>query len=382
MAKYDFNTSRYARIYDDEPMMRMLIDEYININNFAFWTTQEEVDTMMTPANGRGAASFSQAAISREITPMMDMRAPLGKGKPIDKEGYEFYTGTIPDFISPVMVEQAAEREYKRRLFEQYGSDAAFINDWLNSTQGLMDSANQTLTNMTAQLLSTGAINYQFGRGIKSYVQKAPIPAENRVKAGEKVWTDQGCQIITQMVKIENDFRDRTGFGGPMKWQIPYDLFVNTFMTNAQVIEWVKFTKALVGIVIPDTIASTEEEVITALSKYESLSPIEVVREKQKDYSGMVSGWKDGVVVLRPAGYAGVIKHTEILDVTMSQNYGSTVINKIFAPAGMSGLFTLVNTTLNDGEYKEWHTELVASAVPTLSEFPYHVIVDTKTAND
>lgn len=382
MAKFDFNTCRYAGIFTDEPMMRMLIDDYININNYAFWTTQEEVDTMMTPTNGRGAASFSQAAIHREVTPMMDMRAPLGKGKPIDKEGYDFYTGTIPDFITPVVVETAAEREYKRRLFEQYGTDAKYINDWLNSTQGLVDSANQTMSNMTAQLLSTGAIDYKFGRGIKSYVQKVPIPAENFVKAGEKVWTAADCKILTQMVKIEQDFRNRTGFDGAMKWQIPYDLFINTFMTNAEVKDWVKFTKALVGIVVPDTFASTVEETIAAMSKYESLSAIEVIREKQKDYSGMVSGWKDGVVVLRPVGYAGVIKQTEILDVVMSQNYGSSVIEKVFAQTGMSGLFTVVNTTLNNGEYKEWHTELVASAVPTLSEFPYHVIVDTKTAND
>lgn len=382
MAKYDFNTCRYAQLYSDEPMMRMLINDYININNYSFWTTQVVVDSMMTPTNGNGAASFSQAAIHKEVTPMMDMRAPLAKGKPIDKEGYEFYTGTIPDFITPVMVETAAEREYKRRLFEQLGSDASFIMRWLDDTQGLVDSANQTMSNMTAQLLSTGAIDYKFGRGIKSYVQKAPIPAENRVKAGEKVWTDASCKILTQMAKIEQDFRDRTGYDAPMKWQIPYDLFVKTFMPNAEVIEWVKYTKALVGIVLPETVVPTEEEVIAAMSKYSAISPIEVIREKQMDYTGMVSGWKDGAVVLRPVGYAGVIKHTEILDVTMSQNYGSSVIDKVFAPIGMSGLFTLVNTTLNNGEYKEWHTELVAAAVPALSEFPYHVIVDTKTAND
>lgn len=382
MAKYDFNTSRYVGIFSDENMTRMLVNDYIKPFNFAFWTTQFSVDNMITPTDSQGVAAFSQVAVSREVTPMMDMRAPLGKGKPIDKEGMSVYTGTIPHFISPVWMENALERESRSKLYEMYGSDTMYINSWLDSVQGLVDSANQSMSNMAAQLLSTGKINYQGGRGLKGQVQIVPIPAENYVKAGEKVWTDSSCKILTQMAKIEEDFRDRTGYDGPMKWQIPYDLFVNTFMTNSQVIEWVKYTKALVGIVLPETIVSTEEEVIAAMSKYNSISPIEVVREKQKDYSGMVSGWKDGAVVLRPAGYAGVVKRTDVLDVILSEKYGASTVEKIFAQTGEGGLFTLVNTTLNNGELKEWHTDLMVSAVPALTEFPYHVIVDTKTAND
>lgn len=382
MAKYDFNTSRYAGIFSDENMTRMLVNDYIKPFNFAFWTTQFTVDNMITPTDSKGVAAFSQVAISREVTPMMDMRAPLGKGKPIDKEGMPVYTATIPHFIAPVWTENALERESRSKLYEMYGSDTMYINSWLDAVQGLVDSANQSMSNMAAQLLSTGKINYQGGRGLKGQVQIVPIPAENYVKAGEKVWTDGACKILTQMAKIEEDFRDRTGYDGPMKWQIPYDLFVNTFMTNSQVIEWVKYTKALVGIVLPETIVSTEEEVIAAMSKYNSISPIEVVREKQMDYSGMVSGWKDGVAVLRPAGYAGVVKRTDVLDVVLSEKYGSSTAEKVFAPTGEAGLFTLVNTTLNNGEYKEWHTDLMVSAVPALTEFPYHVIVDTKTANE
>lgn len=383
MAKFDFNNSRYAQLFSDQTIMKVLFEDGVSLqNNFRFWTTQFEVDPMSVPVSPKGESTFSIASVKREQAPMPDIVSPLAGGKPIDEEGVDIYTASIPILAAPVVLEQAAERDYKRAIYEQYGSDTQLIMSFIGGVQKMLDSMNQGLSNMSAQLLSTGEINYTYGRGIKAYLQKAPIPEENFMKAGEKAWTDTSCKILTQMAKIERDFRDSTGYSAPMKWQIPYDIFHDTFMQNEEVKNWVKDVKAVGGILVSDAIASLESEVISAMNKYDAISPIEIVREKQKDYSGMIQGWKDGVVVLRPAGFAGMIKHADLLDVQMATNYGSSVVNKVFTQVGDGGLFTLINTTSNNGDYKEWKTELKASAVPALYEFNYHVIVDTKTAEE
>jgi hypothetical protein len=51
-----------------------------------------------------------------------------------------------------------------------------------------------------------------------------------------------------------------------------------------------------------------------------------------------------------------------------------------FTPA-LSGLGVVMNSVVVNGNFKEWHTDLFVKAIPTLDEFLYHVIVDTKTAN-
>lgn len=163
-----------------------------------------------------------------------------------------------------------------------------------------------------------------------------------------------------------------------MKWQIPVDMFRNVFMTNEQVLEWVRTYKSMeANFLIPDTFAPTRDIVVEALSKVEGLSPIEIIEVKINDYSGPVDGWSDKIAVLRPQGYAGVIKYTNILDKTMHEKYGNQFTSRTFARVGNGGIYTLVNTTLPNGNYKEWHTDLMTAAVPALDEWLYHIIVDT-----
>lgn len=111
------------------------------------------------------------------------------------------------------------------------------------------------------------------------------------------------------------------------------------------------------------------------------LFPISIVSEKQRDVTGVVNGWEANVAVLRPLGYAGTVKRTDILDREMYDKYGASDITRVFASSA-NGLYTIMNTTLNNGNLKEWHTDLMMSAVPVLEEFLYHVIVDTQTADE
>lgn len=381
MAKFDFNNSNYALFWMYGNILKTYVDmtPYLR-TNFGFWQTQFSVDPNLTPTDDKGLASFAIQSVKREPSPMADMRAPLGKGKALDWEGLHVYNASIPHFIAPSFHEQAFERAAKARVFAQYGNDTEIIKQWTSTVQGQMDSLNQTLSNMAAQVLSTGKIDYKGGRAIKGMVYDAAIPKENIVKGGTKVWTDADCPLLDQMAEIEENFRSTNGYEGiPMKWQIPYKMFHDTFLKNKQVREFVKdyrtnnYMATTEGYVVTEDIFRTIVE-----SQYPQISPIEVIVEKQKDYTGSVNGWKESVAVLRPTGYAGVIKHTDAIDRFMFENFGSNNVSKVFTT--VNSVFTLINTSLNNGDFKEWHTDMIMDAVPALDEVPYHLIVDTSQA--
>lgn len=387
MAQFDFNNSRYAKFFSSKSNINFLqtfisTEGLLDVNN-GWWKTQFTKAAAATPTDATGAATFTVKSRNMKAAPMMDLRAPLGDSTPLDNEGLMFYSATIPDFIAPGIVETATERKYKEEYMKQFGNDADIVAQWIQKVQTQYDSANASVSNMGAQLISKGYIDYNFGRGIKSPLHKANIPAENFVKAGAKVWTATDCQLLDQMVKKEQDFRDRTGFTGAMKWQMPKDIYLNVFLKNTQVAEWVKSYRTLNDKPVTAGMVITEE-LYKEVPVYPGLSPIEIVVEKQRNLTWssdeMIHGWNPTAVVLRPSGFAGEIQYTNIMDKEMHEQYGASTIQKTFAMLE-SGLFMLVNTTLNNGNYKEWHTDLMASCVPSLLEFPYHVIVDTATAD-
>ena len=118
-----------------------------------------------------------------------------------------------------------------------------------------------------------------------------------------------------------------------------------------------------------------------ALAQYPDLAPIVLVQEKQKDkINGTVSGWKSGVAVLRPAGFAGLIRHTDAQDEVITSKYGNSINTYNFTRA-LDGLATICNSVVVNGRFKEWHTDLWMSAIPSLDEFLYHAIIDTTVAD-
>lgn len=386
MAKWDFNNSRYALLWNSVEGAG-LIKEFLSQDmigmNYGFWATQFSIDPDITPRGADGRANF--ASKMREVKPagLMNMRAPLSDTTPRDKEGVEYYTATIPDFSADGYVETALEREQKEKMFEAYfGDDAQLLIVYANTVQKMIDDADQTLNYMSAQLLSTGSIDYNVGKGAQSFVYEAKIPASNFVKAGKAVWSDPSTRLLDQMRQIEIDAYDRWGVQMPMKWQIPYKMFHEVFMVNEQVIEQYRYYKSLNNVLLPETVVLTEEMALEAISQFEGLSPIEVIVEKQKNYNGIVHGWDEDKAVLRPQGYAGLIRHASFYDQSIYEKYGNKVIERVFSRVGTGSLYTLMNTTVPNGNLMEWHTDLFMTAVPSLDEFLYHVIVDTTQADE
>lgn len=383
--KYDFNNSQYVKFWeskDAQNLLRIFLqDPDIIKRKQAFWRSNFSVDPALTPRDESGVALFRASARKRSIDNMLDWRAPLADTEPRDKKGLEFYAGSIPDFAAKGYVENAMEREAKQRMFEAYfGNDAEIVAQYALDIQEMFDEAEHTVSNLGAQLISKAYMNYNYGTGIQGNIGAVPIfPENHKINAGEKAWADPACKLLDQMSKIEQDYRDETGSDIALKWQLDRDTYYNVFLKNAQVLEYVASFRTINDKPTVSGWAVTREMVEEAFRNNEKISPVEVVEEQQRDGSkGTVHGWEDGVAVLRPRGFAGQIKRASILDEAMAKKYGSSVIKEVYS--GLD-IYTVVNTTLNNGRYKEWHTDLLFTGLPTLDEFFDHIIVDTLTAD-
>ena len=379
-----FEQSTYNKIWDSTEGSQIVTQilnnpDLINANHM-FWTEKFRVDPNITPTNQEGEAVFISRMREIESGVLMDMRAPLGDSVPEDKKGIAYYSGVIPEFISKGTVEKATERDYKEKLFEQFGDVALVAAYATDVLQSKIDSANQTLSNMSAQLLSTAKIIYKSGVGIQGNVLKAEVPAANFLKAGTKVWTDTTARLLDQIVDIVEDIKDKTGSAN---WQLEVtkDQFKNCFLKNAQVIEWVRYMNIINNQPLPERLVLSREMAMSALASFEGLPPIVIIEEKQKDAdSTIVHGWKAGVAVLRPTGIAGYMRRTTIKDTELFTKYGNSVNSYSFTPA-LNGLATVRNSVIVNGNFKEWHTDVVLAGVPSLDQFLYHYIIDTTTAN-
>lgn len=379
-----FEQSTYNKIWDSAEGSQIVTQilnspDLINANHM-FWAEKFRVDPNITPTNQEGEAVFISRMREIESGVLMDMRAPLGDSVPEDKKGIAYYSGVIPEFISKGTVEKATERDYKEKLFEQFGDVALVAAYATDVLQSKIDSANQTLSNMSAQLLSTSKIIYKSGVGIQGNVLKAEVPAANFLKAGAKVWTDTTARLLDQIVKIVEDIKDKTGIAN---WQLEVtkDQFKNCFLKNAQVIEWVRYMNIINNQPLPERLVLSREMAMSALASFEGLPPIVIIEEKQKDAdSTIVHGWKAGVAVLRPTGIAGYMRRTTIKDTELFTKYGNSVNSYSFTPA-LNGLATVRNSVIVNGNFKEWHTDVVLAGVPSLDQFLYHYIIDTTTAN-
>lgn len=380
---HKFELSVYKKIWEDKDVVTSIINDPDLIrSNHTFWKENFLVDPMITPTNAEGEAVFTSRMRQLESGVLMDMRGPLGDSIPEDVKGMSAYQGTIQEFISKGSIETAEMREYKRMHFDQIG-DAELVRRFAEQVlQPRIDSANQTLSNMSAQLISTGKIIYNHGVGMKGSILKADIPVENFMTAGEKVWSDPTCKILDQMAKIEEEIREK----GPSinwQWKFTRDMFRTYFLNNNQVKEWVRYLNIINNTPLPENIVLTEDMIVRAIPSHPyGLSPIVLVEEKQKDLvKGMVHGWADGVAVFCPAGPLGLVRRTTIADIRLfSPEYTNPANTYTFASA-LEGCAFVRNAVVVNGNLKEWHSDLVLAATPTLDEFLYHYIIDTTTAD-
>lgn len=389
MAK--FETTLYAKLWDSKEgkliTQTILQDPKLIHANHTFWRQKFTVSPNIIPTSPKGRATFVQEMTQVESGGMMDMRAPLGDSIPQEKGNVAYYTGTIPDFISKGYVETAMERDQREKLFAQFDDSElikAYVTDWL---QPALDQANQTLSNMAAQAISTGQVFWGYEHGIQAPLYKANIPTENFLKAGAVVWSDtEHCRILDQVRGMYRDIREHLGMEIKMQLEITRNNWLNNWLKNEQVLDVVRYYNSLNNQLLPDIIELDTDTAMKAIRRYnfgDDLPEIVIVEEAQYDSfsKATVHGWNDNIAVMRPVGMAGQVQRTNILDEEIYKKYGNKLIDRTFAGA-LNGLALVMHSVINNGNLKEWHSDLMMSAVPALDKFLYHYIIDTtQTSN-
>jgi len=393
MQQFDFNNSRYAKLFsskDNINFLRTFLNQKdLLYTNYGWYLTQGHRASMPTPTDYDGVASYSVKSRKLEAAPLMHLRAPLGDAPEMDNEGVEMYTGTIPDFIGYKWSENARQREYKEQLFQQFGNDADLMAAWVRDVvQVGKNSAEATLSNLTAQLMTTAKMSwFGKGEGLQQFLQGVgPFPAENKKKAGAKVWADSDCKIISQMRKIEDAYRDeRGGYEGALVWKMTRKMYRDVFLVNAEVKEWYKRWCIAHFKAYTESMQVLDTDFQQTLSDMTGLSPIEIVVEKERNKTvttdTFVNGWDDKYVVLCPAGDSVEYKWTPVYDQTLQQKYGAKNIDVSWASIA-DGLVTVGNYAMDNGQLREWQTKVMMSACPVLLDFMNHTIIDTSTAGE
>lgn len=392
--KFEFNDSRYVRMFEDSDAGRQIINYLLNDPNliranYTFWKSIFPADGAPLPTDKTGRAAVRVEARQPEHATLADWRAPLG-GSRLGEEGAgSAYNAGIIDLISLGWQEQAMEREAKEKLYQEFGgNDAPIILGYATDVlQPRIDSINMSISNMAAQALSTGEVVYKGGRNITGPVYKAPVPIDNFTNP-KKVFTASDCNILEEMVAIEKHYKEDV-WGDEnilLQWDVPYDMIKNVFLKNQSVIDFIKVNwladnGQLINqtSAVPNTVVSLESFNSLVAGRYPGLSPINVISEKQFQDRTPVSGWKSGVITLRPRGYAGRTYRTENLDRYLSEKYGNNIISQIFGST-YDGLITVCHTTGVNGKYKYWATDVMSSATPILDVFLNMVLVDTTVA--
>lgn len=394
--------------------LQTLIDSTIEIEENAFFWQEHfrvegnEYDIDRNDLKKNPAWTVKQG-IKRTV-PMADAMAPLSETMQLEAEGMEEKTGSIYQYGKGLFETSMSKLELQARLRE-LGADENLVVGFVRGVADLVKTHNLRVSHMAAMTLSRGG---QYGntinvtnvaggttttQGFSGVVanQSAYIPLTNYKKAGTKVWTAADCDIPEQMRKIEADFKEANYIpdGTPFEWDIPWNIVVNVLLKNAAFIKEVNRYIALYApdkvIVVTNGGSTTNVDTITyeqlvlySRSPISKISPIRIVREQQvvqgiTTYT-TVKGWAPGVAVLRPLGYAGVLVHAKVADVELMK---SGEVNKgiDFSLAKVQGFLNVINKVTPNGMLKSYHTDVIGRYATVLDESPYHVVVDTTTAD-
>lgn len=395
--------------------LQTLIDSTIEIEENAFFWQEHfrvegnEYDIDRNDLKKNPAWTVKQG-IKRTV-PMADAMAPLSETMQLEAEGMEEKTGSIYQYGKGLFETSMSKLELQARLRE-LGADENLVVGFVRGVADLVKTHNLRVSHMAAMTLSRGG---QYGntinvtnvaggttttQGFSGVVanQSAYIPLANYKKAGTKVWTANDCDIPEQMRKIEADFKEANYIpdGTPFEWDIPWNIVVNVLLKNAAFIKEVNRYIALYApdkvIVVTNGSSTTNVDTITyeqlvlySRSPISKISPIRIVREQQvvqgiTTYT-TVKGWAPGVAVLRPLGYAGVLVHAKVADVELMK---SGEVNKgiDFSLAKVQGFLNVINKVTPNGMLKSYHTDVIGRYATVLDESPYHVVVDTTTADN
>ena len=394
--------------------LQTLIDNTIEIQeNSFFWQEHFRVEGseyQIDLSDKKKNPAWTVIQRKNRSVPMADAMAPLSETMQLDAEGGEAKTGSIYQYGKGLFETSMSKEELKARL-KELGPDQNLVTGFVKGVADLVKAHNLTVSNMAAQTLSRGGeygntisltkigggtATTQGYSGVTTY-QSPYIPLTNFKNAGAKVWTAVDCDIPEQMRKIEADFREANFIPDTVafEWDIPWEMLTNVLLKNAAFVKEVNRYIALAAqdkiVIVQSGVPSTQVDTITweqavQYSRWEQskISPIKIVREQQQ-VQGIttyhtVKGWKAGIAVLRPLGYAGVLVHAQVPDVELMKS-GEVNSGVQFSLAKIQGFLNVINKITPNGMLKAYHTDVLGRYATVLDESQYHVVVDTTSAS-
>lgn len=341
------------------------------------------------PTDETGLASFTVKAELPAHSTLMDVRQPLGEGKPLEEGESLSYSGSIRGFIAPTYNETAMARLQKEKLMEKYGSDAAILKGFAtNELAPRIESGYQTLDYLALKAETSFKCFYDRGRGGNAKVYAIPQEYRQFVKAGPKPWTDPDADILTSVMNIQEAKWLEWGIEIPMQLKVTEDFFKNVIMKNNIVINtlktnWLTAQGQLVAGV--DTVSNwvvTEDNfnryVAASIPDFPKLT---IVKSKQMDKGVLVDPWENGIAILCPTGFAGEILRTNSQDEEIYSRFANNACQFAFSRTA-DDLMVVMNSVLPNGNLKEYHTKVWMDACPVLTDFQYRVLINTKESGE
>lgn len=362
-----FDVEFYDLMSQDPEFLQLYVDNTFNeLYSSVKW--KDWGDWAASPSTN---GVFVKNELVRTGDIMADITARFSETKQITTDGLSWYSDKIPN-LSKGMQQNLEDIVLAQEIAKRVNGNATIIDQFTNKLRPIIGGQHSALTNMSAQLASTGSITMTSGIGFK---HTAPIPTANFRKAGATVWSDTTAKIIDEMIKAEN-YADFIGMPANRVWEMTMEDFGN-ILKNAQVKETIGMVLVNLGQTIFPNIPVTVEQFNLFVQNFNGrISPIQIVSEKQIIQTGttqsQVSGWKAGNVTLRPAGKIFTIEYNDLPEFRIiGQEQG---INVAYLEDGKIVVKRKFNPVA-----EVWTTDVFCSGVPTFNSWKYHVIIDTKT---
>lgn len=389
--RFSSENTAYSNLWGSDQSSTILS---ITLNEFGYlWNRPRYYSTSFTdgeyvPTNEKGVAAFTVEAEFPASPTVMDMRAPLGEGKPMEAGESAEYSGSIKGFIAPTWKQTAPARYYEEKMMEKYGKDAAILKDF--ATKEIAPRINagyQTLDLLAMRVESSFKCYYNEGRGLKGNIYAVPAEYRQTAKAGAKVWTDSAADIITSVMDIQKNKWLEWGVEIPMQLKVTKKFFQNVIMKNPAIIDMIKQNwltdqgQLVAGINTVSNWVVTEQNFTKYVQNFVPDFPkLTIVESEMLIDRKTVDPWTDGVVALCPLAPAGRILRTDSQDEEIYSKYGNNACSFAFSRTA-DGLMLVMNSLLPNGSLTERQMKVVMDAVPVLTDFQYRVLIDTKTAN-
>lgn len=378
-------TADFLSLYKEDRVFQTLVDSvWVDKYENMMFKTYFPLDDM--PSSTDTETGMSQYVIkSYKETGATNAiaRAKYSELPSEDVDGMDVHTGTLQDYGKGWHM-TGAHKATLDRMAKKLGNNDPLFKRYVIKTDKIIKGHYMLLNEMAAQKMSTGRFTNAAYRGLSYDVPVTTVyelSASSRdVACGTKVWDDPTATIVTDIRDLVKEFRDTTGYEGVLSLKMTRDFFVNVFLKNEELKTLVTNMMQADGSIIPTGHMLTEANYNAwNMSMGGYLPSIEFIEQESliagSSVITSVNGWKEGIVVLSPAGAQGVTKWAET-----DEYQGMEGMTNISIASLDGGLLKTMNAIKEMGRLPSYNTEVIGSYEPVLTTWNNHWCINTKKA--